>query len=95
MTRLFDDTSPEAEAVLIDLLRQAPAWRKLEMVDELNAAVRALALSGLRTRHPQADEAELWRRLADLLLGPELATKVYGTRAVMVTPNQPAAAGTS
>lgn len=37
MTVLFSDTSPEAEAVLIDLLRQAPPWRKFEMVGELNA----------------------------------------------------------
>ena len=33
MTALFPDTRPEAEAVLIRLLRTAPTWRKLEMVD--------------------------------------------------------------
>ena len=33
MTALFPDTSPEAEDVLIRLLREAPPWRKLEMVD--------------------------------------------------------------
>jgi hypothetical protein len=78
MTRLFSDTSSEAEAALIDLLRQAPSWRKLEMVGELNAAMRELALSGLRERYPEADSSELRRRLADLLLGAELAEKVYG-----------------
>ncbi len=35
-------------------------------------------LSGLRSGFPNADEAELRRRLADLLLGEELARKVYG-----------------
>jgi hypothetical protein len=75
---LFSDTRPEAEQVLIDLLRAAPAWRKLEMIDQLNRAVRILALSGLRQRHPQASSEELRRRLADLLLGPELAARVYG-----------------
>lgn len=78
MSALFPDTSPEAEAMLIDLLRQAPAWRKLALVDDLNQAVRTLALSGLRQRHPHASEAELRRRLADILLGPELAEKAYG-----------------
>jgi hypothetical protein len=78
MTRLFSDTSPEAEAVLIALLRQAPSWRKIEMVGELNAAVRQFALSGLRERYPEADLPEIRRRLADLLLGEELAEKVYG-----------------
>jgi hypothetical protein len=75
---LFADTSPKAEAVLIELLRQAPAWRKVQMVDQLNQTVRLLALSGLRTRYPAATPQELRRRLADLLLGPDLATRVYG-----------------
>lgn len=78
MIQLFSDTRPEAEAVLIELLRTAPAWRKLRMMNQLNASVRTLALSGLRQRHPQASPAELRRRLADLLLGPELANQVYG-----------------
>ena len=76
---LFSDTRPEAEAVLIELLRQAPPWRKLHMVGQLNQTVRTLALSGLRTRHPHASEEELRRRLADLLLGPDLAAQVYGS----------------
>ena len=75
---LFPDTRPEAEAVLIGLLRQATPWRKLQMVGQLNQTVRTLALSGLRQRHPQATPQELRRRLADLLLGVELATQVYG-----------------
>lgn len=78
MSTLFPDTHPEAEKVLIDLLRQAPAWHKLRMVGEMNAAVRQLALSGLRSRYPDDPPERLRRRLADLLLGPELALKVYG-----------------
>lgn len=77
-TVLFPDTRPEVEEVLMALLRQAPPWRKLEMVGQLNQTVRTLALSGLRQRHPQASPQELRRRLADLLLGPDLATHVYG-----------------
>lgn len=75
---LSPDTRPEAEAVLIDLLRQAPPWRKLHMVGQLNQTVRTLALSGLRQRHPQATSQELRRRLADLLLGSDVAAQVYG-----------------
>jgi len=78
MTALFPDTRPEAEAVLIRLLRQAPPWRKLEMVDQLNQSVKLLALAGLRQRYQQDSEDQLHRRLADLLLGDELALKVYG-----------------
>ncbi len=78
MTTLFPDTEPEAERVLIDLLRKAQVARKLEMLGELNAAARQLALQGLRARHPEATEAQLRRYLADLLLGPELAAHAYG-----------------
>ncbi len=78
MTSLFSDTHPEAEAVLIRLLRQAPPWRKLEMVDQLNQSVKLLALTGLRQRFPQEDDGRIRRRLADLLLGEEVALKVYG-----------------
>lgn len=78
MTILFPDTGREAEQVLIELLRRAPVARKLEMLGQLNAAARELALQGLRARHPDANEAQLQRRLADLLLGPELAARAYG-----------------
>ena len=78
MNTLFPDTRPEAERVQIELLRQAPPWRKLHMVGQMNQTVRTLALSGLHQRHPQATLEELRRRLADLLLGPELAARVYG-----------------
>lgn len=78
MPALLSDTDPHAEAVLMELLRQAPGWRKLKMVGELNEAMRTMALAGLRQRHPRAGEAELRRRLADLLLGPDLALRAYG-----------------
>lgn len=87
MTPLFPDTRPEAEAILIELLRQAPPWRKLAMVAQLNASVRTLTLSGLRQRHPYADDVEIRRRLADLLLGPDLATTVYGPLAAVMKEN--------
>ncbi len=78
MSTYFTDTRPEAEAVLVALTRQAPPWRKLKMVVQLNQSTRTLMLSGLRKRYPQADAAELHRYMADLLLGPELALEVYG-----------------
>ena len=69
------DTTPEAEAVLLGLWRQTPGWRKWEMMEQLNRTARELALAGLRRRHPDAGPEELRRRLADLLLGPELAAR--------------------
>lgn len=50
----------------------------MEMLAQLNASARLLALAGLRSQYPQASAAELQRRLAGLILGEELAYKVYG-----------------
>jgi hypothetical protein len=78
MSTLFPDTRPEAEAVLIRLLRESPPWRKVEMVGQINAAVKTMMLSGLKERYPKDPPEIIQRRLADLLLGTELALKVYG-----------------
>ncbi len=78
MSLLYSDTHPKMEALQIQLWRQASPTRKMEMLAQLNASVHILALAGLRSRYPQASEAELRRRLAGLLLGEELASKVYG-----------------
>ena len=78
MSALFSDTHPKMEALQIQLLRQASPARKMELLGQLNATAHILALIGLRSRYPQAGEAELRRRLAGLLLGEEMARKVYG-----------------
>jgi hypothetical protein len=78
MTALYTDTHPKMEALQIELWRQASPTKKMNMLAQLNAAARTLAMMGLRDQYPQATEAELRRKLADLLLGEELARKVYG-----------------
>lgn len=78
MSTLYADTDPHIEDLQIKFLRETPVWRKLEMMAELNASARLLALSGLRQRHPHASESELRWRLAALLYGENLARKVYG-----------------
>lgn len=72
------DTSPEVEEFLLTHWRKAPVWQKWERMAQLNRQARLLALAGLRRRYPDASDAELRRRLADLLLGPELAARAYG-----------------
>lgn len=78
----LSDTSPEAERVQIALMRAAPPWRKMTLLCQLNATVKALAWEGLRRRHPQASEQTLRRYLAEQLLGDELAAQVYGPQVV-------------
>jgi hypothetical protein len=66
------------EALQIEFWRRASPTRKMHVLAHLNASAHTLALAGLRSRYPQASEAELRRRLASLLLGEEIARKVYG-----------------
>lgn len=78
MSALYADTHPKMEALQIALWRQASPTQKMNMLAQLNASARLLALTGLRARYPQTTETELRRKLAELLLGEELAGKVYG-----------------
>ncbi|MBI3957225.1 MAG: hypothetical protein HY328_00345 [Chloroflexi bacterium] len=70
------DTTPEAEAIQFAFYRSAPGWRKLAMMSSLNRSVRTLAMSGLRSRHPNASLEELRYLLAELLYGTEIAEKI-------------------
>lgn len=78
MAILSSDTHPKMEALQIELWRQASPTRKMTMLAQLNASTRLLALTGLRAQHPRESPEQLRRRLANLLLGEELARKVYG-----------------
>jgi hypothetical protein len=78
MNPLYSDTHPKMEALQIKLWRQASPTQKMNMLAQLNASVRLLALTGLRGQYPQVSEGELRRKLAGLLLGEELARKIYG-----------------
>jgi hypothetical protein len=77
MSTLSSDTNPKIEQMQIDLIRRMPAWKKFAMVDGLNETVKTLAMSGIKQRHPNATPQQIRRMLAELMLGAELAHKVY------------------
>ena len=77
MTALYSDTHPKMEALQIEIIRRMPAWKKIAIVDSLNETVKALAISGIKERHHEAKPEQVRRMLADLILGAELAQKVY------------------
>lgn len=77
MTTLFSDTHPDMEAMCIQFIRRMPAWKKMSIVDGLNETVKTLAISGIKQRHPTATPEQIHRMLAEIMLGAELAQKVY------------------
>jgi hypothetical protein len=74
---LYSDTSRKVEELQIGLIRRMPAWKKLALLDDLNETVIAFAISGIKQRHPEATPEKIRRLLAELMLGTELAGKVY------------------
>ncbi|MFN8499922.1 MAG: hypothetical protein U0641_18870 [Anaerolineae bacterium] len=77
------DTSPEVERLQLAWAREAPAWRKIDMIAQLNRTALTLAWNGLRASHPSASPAELRRKFAQLPLGAELAARVYPATTTM------------
>ena len=77
MTALYSDTHPKMEALQIQVIRRMPSWKKIAMVDSLNETVRTMAISGIKDRNPKATPEQIHRMLADLMLGAELAHRVY------------------
>ncbi|MCL4832730.1 MAG: hypothetical protein KJZ86_09825 [Caldilineaceae bacterium] len=73
---MHPDTTPEEEEILFAFYRSAPTWKKMEIMSELNRAARTLAMSELRTRHPDASELELRYLFAELMYGTEIAEKI-------------------
>ena len=72
------DDNPIIEQIMFDYYRKMDFGAKISAVEQLNRAARQLAIMGLRQRHPNATDIEVKRRLADLLLGKELAKRAYG-----------------
>jgi hypothetical protein len=74
----ISDTHPEAERVQIEGLRTMSPGQRIALLIRVIETERTQAMAGLRIRYPQATPQELRRRFAALVLGEELAEKVYG-----------------
>jgi hypothetical protein len=72
------DTSPEAWAVYLDLVRKMTPAERLRRSLELSEDVRRIAEARLRLRYPHASDREITLRRGRLELGRELFRKVYG-----------------
>jgi len=55
-----------------------PPQEKLRLTLEFSDAVRRVTEAGLRQRHPNADEREIYLRKAQLFLGRDLARQIFG-----------------
>lgn len=70
------DTTAEAEAVQLDLLRRAGAARRAQMALALSAQVIGMARQAYRRSHPGETGTEIRLRFVELNYGRELASAV-------------------
>ncbi len=78
MQRRSDDTAPEIHDKQCELYRNMSEAEKLKLVFQTYRAGRRLAMTGLRIRHPEADEREIRRLWARQHLGAELFDEAFG-----------------
>ena len=76
MSFLARDTDRSALDVQIEILRAMPAWRKLELLADSCESNRALIEAGVRSRYPNASEAEIRHMVLGLTLGEETAARI-------------------
>lgn len=67
MKALSRDTNSQAETVLIQMLRQAPVYRHLEIVSSLIKTTWQLSWQGICRRYPEEKPGVLARRFFSLL----------------------------
>jgi hypothetical protein len=78
MATLSEDTSPQAERVLVQLAREMSPRRKLEIASAMSRTLRKLAEAGVRSSHPHASEEKIRKRLGARLLPRHLVVAAYG-----------------
>lgn len=83
------DTCRDALRAQFDALRRITPAQRLALMDDLTRLVRSMAREGLRRRHPELAEAELDALFAELVLGPDLATKVLEHRRARMARSAP------
>lgn len=63
------DTSPEAAALQLQAYRELGPAGRLRIALELSDFTHALAVAGIRRRHPELSEPDARRKLAEMLYG--------------------------
>jgi hypothetical protein len=64
------DTSPEARRRQVGTYRSMTPNDRLRLADEMSTEIRLLAVSGIRSRHPEYSPGDEAAALAQLLLRP-------------------------
>jgi len=72
------DTSAEALSVFYEIQRKRPAGQKLADVFDLSEGLFETVKAGIRLRHPDADQREVFLRAVASRVPRELMIRAYG-----------------
>jgi hypothetical protein len=74
----YSDTDPKAMEDWLDLLRKMPAGQKLMAVLAASHLVLQMYEAGVRLQYPEADDREIFLRVAARHLDRDLMIRAYG-----------------
>ena len=76
---MSSDTTDAAHRAQIEVYRRMSGSRRVEIAAQMSEDARAIAVAGIRRRHPRYTEAELRHALMRLLLGDDLFSRAWPT----------------
>jgi hypothetical protein len=71
------DTTPDALRVRTEIYRRMTVDQRVRLAMEMSSTTRAIALDGIRRRHPEYDEHQARMALFRLLVGDELFRRAW------------------
>ena len=74
----YEDTTPKALEVFLQLHREMDPGKKVAQIFELTAFQEGLQRASVRSMYPEADEREIFLRVAARRLDREIMIRVYG-----------------
>jgi hypothetical protein len=74
------DTNPKALRTYLDINHRMTAGQKLQIVSEMYETMMANYTAQERKLHPEADDREIFLRVAARRLGWDVVKRVYGWR---------------
>ena len=76
------DTSPEAHAHQLRLVRSMSPSQRSELALRMSEDIRRIAAEGIQKRHPEYSEQDVHRALVVLLYGKDAATRLWPGEAI-------------
>jgi hypothetical protein len=78
MTQLPNDTHPEIERRMIEMMRRMTPADKVRAIRNMGMAMRRMAMAEVASRYPDATEREVILRVVSRVIPPDLMMKAYG-----------------